>query len=213
MALSREQYIEQVRRQIYGGQPNEDAEITVNLVNQWLNQAIGYAAQKCYQDSLKIDGIASVNNGFYTTFKGLAVTKDENFLWKVELPEVPPGIGATEGVSSIVFKSELNEISYPVILMTMNQQTIGRGIRTIPNKLVGYQEGSFIFVLSTVQLSQYTATATIVSGGDSTDLSSTLNVPPDYLNFVTDFLKQQLMFERTAPVDEKADGIDSVRNV
>ena len=79
MALTRRQYIEQVRRQIYGGQPNDDAEITVSLVNQWLNQAIGFAAQKCYQDNLKIDSIAYVNNGFYSTFKSLAVTKDENF--------------------------------------------------------------------------------------------------------------------------------------
>ena len=212
-ALTREQYIEQIRRQIYGGQPNDDAEITVSLVNQLLNQGIGYAAQKCYQDNLKIEGIASVNNGFYTTFKGIAVTKDENFLWRITLPEVPPGIGVTEGISSLVFKSDTNQISYPVLLMTMNQQTISKGMRAIPNKLIGYQQGAYVYVLSTIQLNQYTATATVISGGDSTDLDSILNVPPDYLNFVTEFLKQQLNFERFQPVDEKADGLDSVRNV
>lgn len=213
MALLRSEYIEQIRRQIYGGFTSEDAEITPNLVNQWLSQAIAFAAQKCYQDNLKIEGIAFVNNGFYSTFKGLAVSKDENFLWKIELPQVPPGIGQSEGINTLVFKSDDNKISYPVVLMSMAQKSFHRGMREIPNKLIGYQEGTYVYVLSTIQLSQYTATATIISGGDSTDMDSVLNVPPDYLPFVTDYIKQQLQFERMQPVDEKADGLDSVRNV
>lgn len=213
MALQRQQYIEQIRRMIYGSQPSDDAEITVNLVNQWLDQAIAFAAQKCYQDNLKIEGIAFVNNGFYSTFKGIEVTKDENFLWKVELPQVPPGIGQSEGISTIEFKSDTNQISYPVVLMSMNQRSYNRGMRPIPNKLIGYQEGGNVFVLSTIQLSQYTATVTMISGGVSSDLDSTLTVPPDYLPFVTDYLKQQFAFSRNMPVDLNSDGQDFVKAV
>lgn len=206
--MKRGAYIELVRRQIYGGQPPEEAEITVSLVNYWLNQAVGYAAQKCYSNNLRLEGIAFVNGGFYTTFKGLAITKDENFLWKVELPEIPPGIGYNEGISTVVFKSDLGEISYPVVLMNQNQASISKGMRPIPNKLVGHQEGKNVYVLSTVNLTQYTATATIISGGVSTDLNTELNVPPDYLVDVTEYLKQQLSFERAQLQDVTPDGID-----
>lgn len=211
MSLSRAQYIEQVRRLIYGGQPSDDAEITVNLVNTWLNQAVAYAAKQCYADNMKLEGVASVNNGFYSTFKGLTVSKDENFLWKLTLPSVPPGIGATEGISTVVFKSDTAQISYPVVLMSESQKSFQRGMRDIPNKLIGYQEGGNVFVLSTIALSQYTATVTMVSSGVSTDLGSTLNVPPDYLPVVTDYLMKVLNFERNQVVDEKSDGIDAIK--
>lgn len=213
MALTRAQYIEQVRRLIYGGQPEDDAEITVSLVNLWLNQAVAYAAKQCYAENMKLEGVASVNNGFYSTFKGLSVSKDENFLWKVTLPSIPPGIGTSEGISTVVFKSDTGQISYPVVLMSESQNSYQKGMRTIPNKLIGYQEGDKVFVLTTIALNQYTASVTMVSSGVSTDLGSTLVVPPDYLPFVTDYLMKVLNFERMQPVDEKSDGIDSVKNV
>jgi hypothetical protein len=212
MALRREQYIEQIRRMIYGGFPPEQAEITVGLVNQWLNQAIGYAAQKCYTDNLKIEGIASVNSGFYTTFKALPVTQEETFLWKIALPEVPPGLGNNEGVSTLKFKGE-GQISQSVVWMSSNQVSFYKNMRDIPNKLLGYYEGSNVYVLSPIQLSQYTAHATVISGGDSTDLDSVLNVPPDYLTFVTEYMKQQLGFERNQVVENQQDGIDAVQAV
>lgn len=46
MVISRKAYIEMVRRQIYGDQPSNDANITVNLVNRWLNFAAAAAAKK-----------------------------------------------------------------------------------------------------------------------------------------------------------------------
>lgn len=212
MATTRGTYIELIRRQIYGGFPPEDAEITVSLVNLWLNQGIAAAAQKCYTDNLKMDGIAVVNNAFYTTFKNLTVTKDGSNLYKITLPEVPAGIGATEGVSTLKFKdNQSNELSYPIVWLTMNQVGYHRGMRTIPNKLLGYLEGGNVFVESTLSLTPYTAQITMISGGDSTDLTSTLNVPPDYLVFVTEFLKQQLNFERYQPVDDHGDGIDQIK--
>lgn len=213
MALLRKQYIEQIRRQIYGGFPSEDAEITVNLVNQWLNQAIAFAAQQNYRDTLKLDGISYVNNSFYTTFKLLPVTKDEDFLWKVDLPEVPLGIGASEGVSTLRFKdAESNQISLPIIWVTMNQLAFKDGLRNIPSKTLAYIQGSSVYIISDIALNQYTAQVVMISGGDSTDLNSVLNVPPDYLIPVTEYLKQQLGFERSQPVDEKSDGIDSIKN-
>lgn len=208
---TRRQYIEEIRRLIYGSQPSNDAEITVGLVNQKLNQAIGVAAKTNYTDSLKLDGVAYVNNSFYSTFKTLSVEADDQFLWKITLPEIPVGLGNSEGVSTLVFKdSDSNQLSQPVIWLSQNQVSLQRGMRVIPNKLLAYSQGTFIFVMSTLILSNYTANATIVSGGDSTNLDSILNIPPDYFPIMTEYLKAQLMFQRQVPVDATNDGLDAI---
>jgi hypothetical protein len=209
--MTRRTYIELIRRQIYGSQPSNDAEITVNLVNKWLNIAIAAAAKQNNKDNLAIDGINYVNNSFYTIFKGLAVTNDENFLWKVTLPQLPLGIGTSEGISTLEFKdAETNQVSYPAVMMSENQRSFSRGMRGIPNKVLAYSQGGYIYALSTIQLSQYTASVTMISGGDSTDLSSTINVPDDYFPVIVEYLKQQLMFQRQVAVDVTNDGLDAI---
>ena len=46
--MTRNAFIERILRQIYNGQPSDDSNITYNLVNQWLNDAIGLAVKKNY---------------------------------------------------------------------------------------------------------------------------------------------------------------------
>ena len=84
-------------------------------------------------------------------------------------------------------------------------------MRQIPNKLLAYQQGEFVYVISQLILSEYTANVTLVSAGDSTDLDSTLNVPEDYFSVMVEYIKQQLVFERNQPVDVNNDGNDSIR--
>lgn len=211
--MNRRTYIEMIRRQIYGGQPSDDATITVNLVNYWLDIAIGVAAKQNNRDNISLEGISYINNSFYTTFKGLAVTKDENFLWKVTLPQIPLGIGTSEGISTLEFKdASTGQISYPAVMLSENQRSFQRGMRTIPNKVLAYSQGEFVYALSTIMLSQYTATITMVSGGTSSDLSSTINVPSDYFPIIVEYLKKELMFSLSVPVDAANDGRDVNRD-
>lgn len=211
MVISRNAYIELIRRQIYGSQPSNDAEITKGLVNRWLNIAAAAAAKQNYRDNISLDGITSVNNSFYTTFKGLVPTKDEQFLWKITLPQIPLGIGAVDGVTTCVFKdAATGQISYPVVLLSENQKSFQKGRRQIPNKLIGYPEGKYIYVLSTLLLSAYTATVTMISSGDGDDLTSTVNIPDDYFPFICDFIRNQLTIQRQMPQDVTNDGLDAV---
>ncbi len=212
MVISRNAYIELIRRHIYGDQPSNDANITKGLVNRWLNFATAAAAKQNNKDNLAIDGINYINNSFYTTFKGIAISQDENFLWKVTLPQIPLGIGTSEGVSTLVVKdAATNQISYPIILMSQNQVSFQRGMRAIPNKLLGYSEGKYIYILSTLLLSDFTATVTMVSGGDGSDLTSTVNIPDDYFPFICDWMRNQLMFQRQVPQDVTNDGSDIIQ--
>lgn len=210
--MNRRTYIELIRRQIYGSQPSADAEITVGLVNKWLDISIAAAAQQNYKGNIALEGISYVNNGFYTTFKDIAVTKDENFLWKIALPQIPVGIGENDGVPILVFKDAANnQLSQNVVWLTQNQRSFNSGRRQIPNKLLAYQEADYIYILSTITLSQYTASVTMISGGTSTDLTSTINVPPDYFTVIVDYMKTQLMFQRQMPQDVQNDGLDAIK--
>jgi len=207
--MIRAAFIEQILMQIYGGNPSDDTDITEGLVNQYLNQGIGVAAKQNFKENYQIDGIGYVNNSFNTTFKGLVVTKDENFLYKFILPEVPLGIGRNEGVSNVVFKSAVNEISYDAIPLSNAQKGYARGRRAIPNKLLYYSEGNAIFIMTSILLDQYTASVTMISGGDSNDLSSTINVPSDYIPIIVEYIKQQIAFENAQIKDINNDGVEN----
>lgn len=211
--MVRRTYIERIRRLIYGGQPPAEANITIGLVNNYLQDAIAVAAKTNYTDNLKLEGIASVNNSFYTTFKSLVIASDEQFMWKITLPQIPVGIGGIEGVSKVIIKdSSSPQLSYPIVLLTENQVSFQRGMREIPNKLLGYPEGEFVYIMSTLMLSSYTAQVTMVSGVSSTDLDSTLNVPPDYLPVMNEFLLRILMVQKNQVQDVTDDGSDIVRS-
>jgi hypothetical protein len=211
--MTRRAYIERIRRLIYGGQPPSEASITVGLVSNYLQDAIAEAARVNYIDNIKLEGISVVNNSFYTTFKSLTVIADEQFLWRITLPQIPVGIGTTDGISTLKFKdSSSNQLSYPLILLSENQNSFQRGMRPIPNKLLAYPQGEYVYVISTLLLNDYTAQVTMISGGDATDLDSTLNVPPDYFKVMNEYLLRILMVEKMQVQDVTNDGSDIVKS-
>ncbi len=208
--MQRGTFIELLRREIYGGQPDDDSNITVGFVNTWLESAMAYAAKTNYTDNAQLEGIAFVNNSFYTTFKGITVIEDEQFVWKLEMPSIPLGIGYSEGISTLQFKdSSSAQISQTVVWLSENQRTFAPGMRPMPNKLLAYSEGKFVYVMSTILLSAYTANVTMISGGVSSDMDSELNIPPDYQPLVIEYIKKQLLFEVSQPVDTTNDGLDA----
>lgn len=201
-----------IRRQIYGGQPNDDAEITPNLVNKWLDLGIAAAAEKNQKDNLMLDGIAYVNNSFYTTFKSLAITNDSFGVWKVELPQIPLGLGSSSGLPTMLIKDNVSpQLSYNPVWLSQDQRSYQRGMRAIPNKILAYAEGKYVYLESLIDLSNYTAQATMVSGG-TTSMDSEINVPDNYLPLIVEYIKNQLNFERMQPKDIP-DGSDAVRTV
>lgn len=208
--MIRQAFLERNIVQIYGGFPEDDAEITFDLLNSWLPDAIGFAAKQCYVESIKLDGVAYLNNSFYTTFSGLEVTSDDtsNQGYKIELPEIPVGLGRNEGVSTLRFKDANGFLSQPVIWLSMNEQGYAEGMRPLPNKILGWPEGKFIRLTTSLILTEYTGVMKMASGGDSSDLNSELNVPPDYHQGMVEYLKQQMAFEKAQRPDVTNDGND-----
>lgn len=208
--MTRNIFIERILRQIYNGQPSDDSSITYNLVNQWLNDAIGLAAKKNYTDGIQMDGIAYVNNSFYTTFKDLTVELGniDNVTYSIDLPQIPVALGKNEGIATLQFvKDKL--ASQTAIPLSMNQVAYIDNLRPIQNKILYWTEGKNIYAKSLIPLTAYTANVRMVSGGDSTDLESTLIVPDDYVPMIVEYIKGQLAFERSRPIDTSNDGVDN----
>lgn len=208
--MTRYALIERILRQIYNGQPSDDSNITYNLVNQWLNDAIGIAVRKNYMDNIQMDGVAYVNNSFYTTFTNLDINAEtvDTVTYSVDLPVIPYALGRSEGVATLQFVGD-KKTSQTAIPLSINQVAYIEQLRPIQNKILYWVEGKNIFIKSSIPLTQYKATLRLISGGDSTDLTSTLILPDDYMPMVIEYIKGQLAFEKSRPIDTSNDGVDN----
>jgi hypothetical protein len=204
--MTRRHLIEQIIRQVYGGQPTDDADITPNLVNQYINQGIGTVIKQNYKDSIQLDGVSYINNSFYTSFSGLTISQSSNFLWVLTLPQIPIAIGKNEGISNFKLISSTGTLGIDCIPLSVNQKSYATSMRTIPNRLLYYTEGEKLYILSSLILSQYTGVVTMVSGGNANNLDSTLNVPDDYIPLIIAYVVNALMTERKQPRDLTNDG-------
>lgn len=204
--MTRKHLIEQIIRQVYGGQPTDDADITPNLVNQYINQGIGTVIKQNYKDSIQLDGVSYVNNSFYTTFNNLSISKSSNFLWVLTLPQIPIAIGKNEGISNFKLVNSSNNVGIDCIPLSVNQKSYATSMRTIPNRLLYYTEGSKLYILSSLILSQYKGMITMVSGGDSSSIDNELNIPDDYIPLIITYVVNALMIERKQLKDLSNDG-------
>lgn len=205
--ISRYVLAERIQRVIYNGLPPDDATITIPVINLWINDGIAAAAKKNYAESLQLDGVAYVNNSFYITYKDLAITPDESNLWKFSLPQIPLGLGKNEGISTIQFKAN-GKASFTAVPLSENQLGYVDSLKKIPNKVFYWNEGETVYVRSTLLLNNYKATVRMVSGGNSSDLDSVINLPDDYIADVVGYVVKMLLTERSQPLDQVNDGVD-----
>jgi hypothetical protein len=207
--MTRKTFIERILRQIYNGQPSDDSSITFNQVNQWLNDAIGVAAKKNYTDSIQMDGVAYVNNSFYTSYSGLTITSVNNTTFKFTLPQIPVALGKNEGLATLNFSNNNTPTTFGAVPLSMNQVGYQDTLRPIQNKVVYWPQGQEVYMSTGIPLTAYKANVRMVSGGDSTDLNSTLIIPDDYVPVMVEYIKAQLAFERSRPIDASNDGVDN----
>lgn len=207
--MTRKTFIERILRQIYNGQPSDDSSITFNLVNQWLNDAIGVAAKKNYTDSIQMDGVAYVNNSFYTSYSSLTITQVDNTTFKFTLPQIPVALGKNEGIATLQFSNSKTPTSFGAVPLSMNQVGYQDTLRPIQNKVVYWPQGQEVYMSTGIPLTAYKANVRMVSGGDSSDLNSTLIIPDDYVPVMVEYIKAQLAFERSRPIDTSNDGNDN----
>lgn len=209
--MTRKFFIEQVLRQVYGGWITDDNTITTNLVNSYINEAIAASVKRNAAENLQIDGVAYVNNSFYTTYNINSITEDENFIFKFSIPQIPIGVGSNEGIASVQFKDADKNLSYEAVILNMNQVSYLSSMRNIPNKVLVWFEGNVVYIKSLINLTPFKAKVRMISGTkDSNDINSELQVPDDSLPFIREYVVNQLIKERQQPTDTANDGINKV---
>jgi len=205
--MTRKVLIEQIRRIFYGGVPNDDASLSEKEVNTYLNEAIAYMAKVNYTDSIKLDGIETVADSFYATFKNLAITKDNDTgYYSLDLPQVPLGLARGYGISTVTFPTSTGLAKSPIPISVRELDYIDQ-LKQPPSKIFYWAEGKKLWFKSYTNLVGKFAIVRMVST-ETSDMDAEINVPQEYITDIINMVINQLKIRKGTPEDNVNDGVD-----
>jgi hypothetical protein len=205
--MTRAELIAQIRRMYYGGLPSEDAGLREKEVNQLLNQAIAYVAKENYIDHIKVDNIETVDDAFYSTFKGLAITKDNDTgYYSTTLPHPPVGLSRGYGIATVTFPVSTGLAKAPTAVSPREVDFIEQ-IKLPPSKIFYWAEGDKLWFKSYVNLVGKFAIVRMISHENS-DLTAELNVPGEYIPSIINWIMSQLSVRKQMSGDLLREGVD-----
>jgi hypothetical protein len=205
--MTRKVLIEQIRRIYYGGVPNDDATLSEKEVNVYLNEAIAYMAKINYTDAIKLDGIETIADSFYATFKNLSITKDaDTGLYLLTLPQVPLGLSRGYGIASVRIPS-MTSLAKALIPVSVREVEYMDNLDCPPNKIFYWAEGKTLWLKSYTTLTGKTAVIRMVSTENS-DMTAEINVPQEYITDIINLVLNQLKIRKGTPEDTVNDGVD-----
>jgi hypothetical protein len=207
--MTRKVLIEQIRRMLYGGVPTDDANITEKEINLYINEALAYMAKVNYTDSIKLDGVETVSDVFYLTFKNLAITKDNDTgYYSLELPQVPLGLARGYGIASVRIPS-MSSLAKALVPISVRELEYMDNLKCPPNKIFYWPEGKKLWFNSYTTITGKTAIVRMVSTENS-DMDAELNVPQEYVTDIINLVMGQLRPRKATPQDSTNDGLDKL---
>lgn len=206
--MTRKVLIEQIRRLYYGGVPSDDANLSEKEVNLYINQALAYMAKVNYTDAIKLDGIETVSDAFYSTFKNLALSLDaDTGYYYLTLPHPPLGLSRGYGISSVTFHVSTGLAKAPIPI-SPRELDLMDNMKRPPSKIFYWAEGSKLWFKSPYyNLTGKNAIVRMVSS-ENTDLNAELNVPAEYITDMVNWIMNQLKIRKQMPEDTTNDGLD-----
>ena len=207
--MTRKVLIEQIRRMLYGGVPTDDANITEKEINLYINEALAYMAKVNYTDSIKLDGIETVSDVFYLTFKNLAITRDtDTGYYSLDLPQVPLGLARGYGISTVTFPTATGLAKSPIPI-SVRELDYMDSLKQPPSKIFYWPEGKKLWFKSYTNLIGKLAIVRMVSTENS-DMDAELNVPQEYITDIINLVMGQLRPRKATPQDSTNDGLDKL---
>lgn len=207
--MTRKVLIEQIRRMLYGGIPTDDANITEKEINLYINEALAYMAKVNYTDSIKLDGIETVSDVFYLTFKNLAIVKDNDTgYYSLDLPQVPLGLARGYGISTVTFPT-LTGLAKSPIPISVRELDYMDSLKQPPSKIFYWPEGKKLWFKSYTNLVGKFAIVRMVST-ETSDMDAELNVPQEYITDIINLVMGQLRPRKATPQDSTNDGLDKL---
>ena len=207
--MTRKVLIEQIRRMLYGSIPTDDANITEKEINLYINEGIAYMAKINYSDTIKLDGIETVADSFYATFKNLAITRDSDTgYYSLTLAQVPLGLSRGYGISTVTFPTSTGLAKSPIPISPRELDYIDN-LKQPPSKIFYWAEGKKLWFKSYTNLVGRLAIVRMVST-ETTDLDAEINVPQEYITDIINLVMNQLRTRKGSPQDSTNDGLDKV---
>lgn len=205
--MTRKVIIEQIRRILYGGVPNDDANVSEKEINVYINQALAYMAKVNYTDAIKLDGVESVADSFYATFKEIPITLDSTTgYYSLDLPQVPLGLARGYGISTVTFPSNTG-LARSLVPISVRELDYMDNLKAPPSKIFYWAEGKKLWFKSYTNLVGKFAIIRMVSTENS-DLDAELNVPQEYITDIINLVLNQLKIRKSTPEDTTNDGAD-----
>ena len=205
--MTRKVLIEQIRRIFYGGVPNDDATLSEKEVNTYINEAIAYMAKVNYTDAVKLDGIETVADAFYATFKNLSITKDNDTgYYSLDLPQVPLGLSRGYGISTVTFPTSTGLAKSPIPISPRELDYMDN-LKQPPSKIFYWAEGKKLWFKSYTNLVGKYAIVRMVST-ENADMDTEVNVPQEYITDIINMVVNQLKIRKGTPEDSVNDGVD-----
>jgi len=207
--MTRKVLIEQIRRMMYGSIPTDDANVTEKEINLYINEGIAYMAKVNYTDAIKLDGIETVADSFYATFKNLAITKDNDTgYYALDLPQVPLGLSRGYGISTVTFPTSTGLAKSPIPISPRELDYVDN-LKQPPSKIFYWAEGKKLWFKSYTNLVGKFAIVRMVST-ETADLDAEINVPQEYITDIINLVMNQLRTRKATPQDSTNDGLDKV---
>jgi hypothetical protein len=207
--MTRRVLIEQIRRMLYGSIPTDDANITEKEINLYINEAIAYMAKVNYTDAIKLDGIETVADSFYATFKNLAITKDNDTgYYSLDLPQVPLGLSRGYGISTVTFPTSTGLAKSPIPVSPRELDYMDN-LKQPPSKIFYWVEGKKLWFKSYTNLVGKFAIVRMVST-ETSDLDAEINVPQEYITDIINLVMNQLRPRKATPQDSTNDALDKI---
>jgi len=194
---------------MYGSIPTDDANVTEKEINLYINEGIAYMAKVNYTDAIKLDGIETVADSFYATFKNLAITKDNDTgYYALDLPQVPLGLSRGYGISTVTFPTSTGLAKSPIPISPRELDYIDN-LKQPPSKIFYWAEGKKLWFKSYTNLVGKFAIVRMVST-ETADLDAEINVPQEYITDIINLVMNQLRTRKATPQDSTNDGLDKV---
>ena len=206
--ISTQQMIDRCIRSFYGDYPSEEATLTNNFVQLYINDAVAMALSNAMQKNYVVTGINSVPEGFMSTFKITSFTKDDNTgFYSADLPHPPIGVAENSSVAGVFFGSVKGQ-SKPVLEVKPNEVDYFRFMPMPPQAAFYWMESGTIYLWVRTNLPQNTLLYVRMATHIPTDVDAPMNIPPDAVDFVYNYVMAQLTKGKANMTDSVLDGKD-----
>jgi hypothetical protein len=188
------------------GRPSDDFTITENEIALWVSHGIAAAAMEAYKQAVNVDGIETVPDGFYTTFKNIPLTEDtDTGYFYATLPSKAYGLPRGYDITRVALMGT-GKLSRDLVRVSPIQIPIYNFLPKPKNSIFFWPEGNKIIVETFTSLSGKKLLVTMA--GENSDMDEEIAISEDQIKYIVEYVMRWFMPTLAIPQDNSNDGIN-----